>query len=1068
MPDENITKTQLAINILQEALFEQGRYLIQDIDYQDKSILEENDSHVTKLVALLEKIELARQDYTKVRKGESWRDYIMHTAVSSKAYVDSQNKEQEIQKEIEKIQQEYIEHTQEQDALDTVNQLKLPDHINIESITPIIKQQINYMEEMITEYDRWRANKYCFNIPSSNISDKDKKAAHQEEKDLIDQYKDLLQESVRTDVRNMLQNMLPQAADNSQQETFNKLIKTFSDNGNIKLLLNNYAYLYAKKIFCEINQKLYSNFGAIELANTNIKFFKAELDNAIAEQRLFSTKINLLCQQIIQDKYIIKNDTENTQHLEQIIKDIEQLTPKDINDFTKKAEDTFKMIANHSFLTKEQQEQFINKFVFIEYQTVLNKRKGIETALIEQKIKSLVEETNKQIQAAIVAASNTPQPLTINSPKNLVQQITGGWSTEPIVSSVNPASNQNVTDPFFDEATEIYNKISGVSRLSQDQKMIFTKQIAFKLGGLKLDNDKQWLVKKAWNSITSVISSSPGVPQSINDEIEIIQTAIHATFAETPKMSDKIRKFQQEIYLTTEIKDKKLQTKLEQDLANVLINFKKQKFNISPIPAFDNQESKEDHNAALKTRLDNIVNRIETAKILTEINSFADIPLEQQLIYIDQINNHLMTISQLNKQRSALKDNSNNTPNAEKIIIINQNIQRAQKTIKEIIINIDLYSKQFTKLRTDFSITEDSTNIVQSITNILSTDTVTNALTGAGMGVACAATASVLGGFFSNIPIIGSFIAPVANGLSSFNILAAGLTGGIIGTKLPLRKIFKPFRYLVDEISDVVKNPQNNSTGNRVVRGLVILATCTATLAVTGLAIFAMANPISGPIIASVGVGALTLVAGFAVSSLCVWGTNKILKTIKEYDAYNEKLAYDFCASQNNTKSQEDIKMDAKQLSMFFEEHIKEYNNKLKNFKAQSLSNDLEKVDIQKILSMLQQAWKNITENKDPEWDNLLKVLYYDKKYGYQKELKEHIKIADDVTNRLIELVDTPKCVKSRELDATQLANIKQKQQAAISFKENTVKQLNNFIEKPNKELEQLYTISNIIKKRNN
>lgn len=1060
MPDKNITKQ--AANILKKELFDQGRYQ-QNAKYQDNVILAEDNLYIISLVKQLEDLEKIEQEYAGIRAQQDWANYIKNSAVSSPEY-RTYKKEKELREtEIKNIQQQYINFTQEQDANNIVTQLELLENINTQPITQVITQQINHMEKIIGRYYTLSPNNYYFNIPSSNILELDGQEAYNKEKELIILYKNLLNEHIKTNVSNMLKNMLPKAGDNNQQKTFDNTIETFLNNQNIQLILNNYANVYAKKIFCEINQKLYSNFGAINLENTNIKFFKTELDTAITEQNLLLTKINLLCQQTIQDKYIIKKDTEKaetaTTHLEQIINDIEQLTPVDITKFTTIAKDKFEHHYNYQFLTTTQQDQFVNNLIFIEYQTFLNKQKGIETTLIEQKIKSLDWEIDQKIQSAIVQAGNIPQAEYITTQQDPVQQITG-WSTEPVLRQVNPSSNQNTTYSLLDEATAIYNKISGVDRLLPNQKTIFIQQIAIELGKLQQEKDKKWRIANAWNSRRNL-----GIPKSIKNKTEEIQTAIHTTFEETKKISDKIERFTKEIYITPLINDTKLRITLEKDLANALINFKKNKFNISPIPSFDEEESKQDPVIALKIRLDNIVNRIETAKILTKIVSFNNIPLDQQLKYIDETNKHLLKISILNNKKLKLETDIDTKQDAQhKIIETKKAIEQEQQAIKQIIININLYAKGFIELRKNFNIPEDTNNVLELLKDALATETVQNVAAGVAIGATAVLAAPVLGGVTSNIPFIGSFIGPLAN-TSLFNVVAGGLIGGFIGTKVSLRKIFKPITYVFEETYDIWKNPNNNSGLDRLIRATAILAPIAIAVVGTGFALAAVANPFSGPVIASVVAGA---VATFAVSSLCGWAASKLCKTIRESNLYDEKQAYAFCSGNNNTKKLTDIeKKNAIQLSIFFKQHINEYRNKLATFKANSLYNELEKVHIEKILATLQQAWKDIKENKEPKWDNLLKILYYDKKYGCQKKLAVQIKIADDVTNQLIELVDTPKCVKSRELDSEHLEKIKQKQQAAISF-ENTAQQLNNFIEKPNTELDELYEISSIIKNRNN
>ena len=1060
MPDKNITKQ--AANILKQALFDQGRYQ-QNANYQDNVIIAEDNLYIMSLVKQLEDLEKIEQEYAGIRAQQDWANYIKNSAVSSPEYRIYKKEKELRETETKKIQQQYINFTQEQEAKNIVTQLALPENINMQQILQVTNQQINHMEKMIGRYYKRRPNNYYFNIPSSNILELDGQEAYQQEKELTIQYANLLNENIKTNVVDTLKNMLPKAGDSNQQKTFDNTIETFLNNQNIQLILHNYANVYAKKIFCEINQKLYSNFGAINLEKTNIKFFKTELDTAITEQNLLLTKINLLCQQTIQDKYIIKKDTEKaeatTTHLEQIINDIEQLTPVDITKFTTIAKNNFQnKYKNYQLLTKTQQDQFVNNLIFIEYQTFLNKQKGIETTLIEQKIKSLDLEIDRQIQSAIVQAGNIPQAEYITTQQDPVQQITG-WSTEPVLRQVNLSSNQNTTYSLLDTATAIYNKISGVDRLLPNQKTIFIQQIAIELGKLQQEKDKQWRITNLWNFRRNL-----GIPKSIKNKTEEIQTAIHTTFEETKKISEKIERFTKEIYITPLINDTKLRITLEKDLANAIINFKKNKFNISPIPSFDAEESKQDPAIALKTRLDNIVNRIETAKILTKIVSFNNIPLDQQLKYIDETNKHLLTVSGLNNQKLKLETDIGTRQDAQnQIIKTKQAIEQEQQAIKQIIININLYTKGFIELRNNFNIPEDTNNLLELIKDALATETVQNVAAGVAIGATAVLAAPVLGGVTNNIPVIGSFIAPLAN-ISLFNVVTGGLIGGFIGTKVSLRKIFKPITYVFEETYDIWKNPNKNSGLDRLIRATAILAPIAIAVVGTGFALAAVANPFSGPVIASIVAGAA---ATFAVSSLCGWAASKLCKTIRESNLYEEKQAYAFCSGNNNTTERADIELNAKKLSIFFKQHINEYRNKLANFKANSLYNELEKVHIEKILATLQQAWEDIKANKDPKWDNLLKILYYDKKYGCQKELAVQIKIADNVTTQLIKLVDTPKCVKSRELDSEYLEKIKQKQSAAISF-ENTAQQLNTFIEQPNKELDELYKISSIIKNRNN
>lgn len=1049
-----INVAEQARNRLKKVLFNQGRY-ITNSQYQTYVTLEENSIHVVKLVQKLEELGKVEQEYATTRAQQNWATYIKNTAFISPEYQAYQQKKQLLEAAIQNIEEEYIRFTKEENAKEIADRLKTIAYINPQ----FIEEQIEHMETMISRYYSGGSNKYYCNLPSNQILEPDGQTAHESEITLIKKY------IVPINVSEMLRNMLPSADDDKQQESFNNLIKDFSDNASIQRLFNNYANLHAKRIFCEINQALYSNFGSIDLANTNINFFKTELNKAIAEQDLFLTKINLLYQQVIQDKYIIKHDIVN-QHLDQITKDIDMLTPQQIYSFANKAKEKFEKNKNYQLLNSEQQHKFIDNLTFIEYQTFLNETKGIEATLMEQKIKSVDEEIKQQIQATIKQQANSPEPLSIISPQpNVVQQITG-WSTEPVVSQSTPKSQSQTTYKFYDEATEIYNKIAGTDKLSPEQKIVFIKNIAIILGELQEEQDQRWRSTKAWNLITNLVFSSSGLPESIKDKIKEIQTEIHKTFAQTAKLATKITRFKEEIYQTTEINDPKLRTALEKDLTDALINFKKNKFNISPIPPFDPEESKKDPNVALKNRLDNSINRIETAKILTKIDSFNNIPLEQQSKYLDEVNKHLLEISILNNKKAKLQDDwkLNIKQNVQgDIIKNNQNIEKEQQAIKDIIININLYSKQFTQLRNEFSITDDSTNLLESIKNILATETVQNAISGAAIVATGAVAAPILGGLASNIPVIGSYIPSLTTGLSLSNIAASGLIGGILGIKIPFRKIFKPITYVFEEMKDIVKNPNHNSLLDRAVRGASIVLPVLGAVVGAGFALAAVANPFSGPVIAGIALGA---VATFAVSSLCGWGVSKVCKTIREAHLYDETQAYDFCCGNNNNKSRQDIEMDARRLSIFFKERIEEYNKKLANLKTTSMANELEKVHIEKIISMLKQAWKNITENKDPEWDNLLKVLYYDKKYSSQKDLSSQVKVADDVTNQLLELIDTPKCVKSRELDSEHLEKIKQKQKAIISF-EDTAKQLNNFITQPNQELQKLYEISSIIKHRN-
>lgn len=1022
---------QLAINLLKETLYSQGRYAL-DPQYKNSINNEEDEDSeqvqnlINQLTLQLEKLFNLDKEYENDRATQGWVTYLKDSLKSSPEYKTYTQKKTTIETQIESFKNQYIELSTKKTTENIAKQLNFNTDATI-GITDLIFKQISYMEKNIKIY--WSTRTY--RNTNQNIAGQDK--------DLKEEYQTFLQDN------KVIETLL------SNIEGYQTLITNYPNKLEIKMLIEEYKKIYAEKIFFSVNEQLY------QTTNTNnLNFFKDELKNTNIKESIFLQKFTLLCQYTMFDEEELKTERKltppTTTALDKIMRKINDLTPDQIFNFSKKANETFTTLigptARSRFLSPTQNEMFYNQLFFIEYQKFLNNIentakqdiKYIDKAsqqLLENRIKALEDSTKLAIVKITEEASNNYTP---QQPPS-IQQLTG-WTIEepklikPTTAEQSANNNSSIYQAFADiqkqaieNANKIYMNIKGIEQLTQEE----TKKFIDKLTSLEekslIENAKQSNMTNLAQWVVSKFYTGTILPQqeAIKNEIK---SAIHQKFA-TIK-ANKIARFKNEIYQTSQITSAKLQQDLEKDLEDAIINLKKLGSGIPPIPEFNQEEKDKDPEMVLKNREAYIVDKIEIAKLLSKIDTFNNVPTDQQKQFITKLYDILLTIKEKNKLLETLKSQSTqDSSKRNEVKKLNNDLGALKNQINEIIKQIGLYAPSFQSIKEELNIKNDSYSSIKPKSN----NFFAWALTSLQASIATIA----VGVFIYNIPIIGRLVQPLINTLSWFvntlgvigGVSAIIVTAGFIGNKLHIQDFLKPFTYLGREIYDIWQ--KENSYIDRFFRTAAILLPIAAGIVILGVT---LANPVSGPALAAIVISGLA--ATFISSSVSAYAAKRISQAvctrfydIQDPDLYKPELALRFC---NNNHEQ------ATKLRSFFVENINKYQAKLNKIPAQEKESPQAQI-IQNILKCLKENWKSITQNKDPESyaadaNKLLEMLYANEKYEVVKQLQTDIEQSQGITNSLLEIIEIPKYLHSKEMDEqvkTSLFLLQQK--PLVSFK---------------------------------
>jgi len=547
-----------------------------------------------------------------------------------------------------------------------------------------------------------------------------------------------------------------------------------------------------------------------------------------------------------------------------------------------------------------------------------------------------------------------------------------------------------------------------------------------------------------------------------------IPKIIHDSLKENPQIKKNVETYKS-LYGTDQIADQKLREKLEEQLEDSIINQKKLSRKIPPLP-----------NTA--TDPTEVLDYVETANILSKIDSFKELALDRQMSYIKQIKGQLEFITKETNEITRLQDVAQNDSSiqnkiSEKQRLIDSSRQTIKKTIE------DISAEAFKKYRQAISQTTTDTTIlergnwfagIKKSTSNLFTKTanssaynrasnginkfklffkfpkVQGAITGAVVMTAIATVLATGTGIISwltnSIPVVGPYIT----GLTSTFIQTAGiavcaLAGAIIGYKYPqiASILFKPCTYIYNEIADILTKPK--SYIDRTFRAAVILASTTGMVIGIGLLVAAVANPFSGPVIGGVILGTLaTVLVTAAAAKVANWTSKKTAKYFygtEEPDLYKPTTEAILLLGQNN----------ANRVSEFFKKEINIFQEKVNN----SDPNTMLGQELRQRLELLNNTWKKLQHGDSSSWITLSQSLSQEKMANRQQELSRIN--TSDVTDSLIELISLHKS-NDKQNDQLQRQRFIGPHRELLSFKE-----YNKVTNKSDKDIKELLTIDKLV-----
>lgn len=772
---------------------------------------------------------------------------------------------------------------------------------------------------------------------------------------------------------------------------------------------------YAEYMFYNINKEII--YDRHEINATHTEFFNTANTKATEHKDFLLAKLKIACNEATSENQLETN--------------VEWIFPELVQQWQSRAIQKFENIAGSYMLTTAQKQQFIEqqfmleeKIARAEYYLKLSKGTAAETHQANTKLlkQQEIERTERNLKQNLDTAIEQAATL---YPSQEIPNLNGYQTTKATDLKEQAKFNANTA----------FTCIPGYNVLSDQEKQIFINKLCiYEEAKLLYGAQQSWA---SWlGSYIYTAQEFKKVTEKRESCVTEITNNIHNVFkTQSQKTIDNLIKK----YEINKITDEKLKKSLETQLSNAVVNSKKELSNIPKL----NQED---------PSLEEVIDKIEVAKILDNIESFKDFTLDEQEKYIKSIRKHLNSIHESkNNIISIEKDNLHNTNSKSKREKKNLEDNRNKQAIdiKNLIEEITISSKASLTTKQELGINEDTswTDWMNNVRDFLNHPRVQGAATGALLGGLAALSAPLATG----VPGVGTAINIVTGGLGTTVGVAAGVgAGAVVGTAIPqIRSVLKPFSYLYQELKDIKNKPK--SYLDRTFRAGSIL-TSTAGMAVgIGLAVAAAANPFSGPVIAGVVVGAIATVA---VAAGTAYVAKKISQTISRYRYGIEDI--DLYKPTDKAINLLDGLDNAKKVSEYFKNQINILNKKIKEIPKK---NTLEQIALERKLNIIKDSWNQLQQGDNSYWETLSRILYLEKKQDCHKTID--LISVDSVTRNLLDLIEAPKADSSVTKEFTEPHKFIGPQRNMPSF--DTHKEI---MKNYNQEMKDLQEIHKIIKRQ--
>lgn len=943
-------------------------------------------------------------------KAKGWIEWGVSFLKENKDYKELSEIKTQLDQKKQKLLAEYIEETRQLSTMILIDAIsKDITEIHTNQIEQVLQQPIiEQLKLLETKIEPIAINDESATLAIETAKQQDLNYSEHKEK-IIEQYRTML--ANQTGIINV--------------DGLSELAVKYPN--EIKQLKANFEQAYANFLFSKIQLLApTSSEEAHKLPQKDIKDLKQEKDLALK-------KLILICTYSKDPKYF-KDVLGKETNITEIIRDINLFTKQELLDLTIKAEQILKNIPGSYMLSSESQQKFIEKIFIIQAKIIKLKKTTIELKPELDKLKeAIIKETEQNVNNYSDIYNHF-----MNNPGSALHPLMT-WNTN------NPEEHQlNHIQQSRKFALDTFDNIPGKNLLSKEEKIYFINKLSVLKEKEMVDQENQWL--------GGLYFFAASEASSINGAILEINKIIHEKFKQDANKD--INTYQQH-YEISSIKPAGLSKKLQEQLADAIVNMKKANQKIPPL-----QDTPTDKNE--------VIERIAIAKSLGNLTGFQDLPTETQLKNICELQKVLQEIKTLNEQLLQAKEHGKDTDQSATIRAINTNLENNQQRIKKLIDDIMFFSiknnaKELLKLDENFS--EDTIAALWNKVKIFfkhptTQGVLTGAALGATAGIAATATTS---GFLGTIPVIGPFISSATATITGIpTILATTITGAVIGYKFPaIRHVFTPIKVLSKEISSIFTKP-NSKYGyiDRICRGLFTLAVPTAAMVGialgTGLFVAAIANPFSGPVIAGVFIGGLATIALTAgAAKLANIVSRKISKTIfktEDIDFYTPTLT-----AINRLGGNENATI----VSNYFKNKKQAI---LQEIKAHGNNNDTAGIALQEKLKLFDNTWSQIQKGDVSAWNFLSRAIFKEElaKHEQQSQQLDIAKITDD----LLKIVDISKSSKDLIADTNQsIVSHSGIAKQSVSF-DTSLQQHNNVTENLTKNFAALMEVNNIIKLR--
>jgi hypothetical protein len=915
-------------------------YSLEELRNQSKDLItaqyQLNEIYQKQIDALIEQNNTNENNFKNIKNNKGWISSAIDTIRTTPEWIEYNNKKTELEQKITDLKTEYINKSKELDAKHFAKQFA-PNEAVTELLYPLILQQIQTIEPLTGTY-------------KANAQYGDENTIAQETKQ---------QQTYELFLKN------PEIINNYLAQQIPDFINLQNNNDLIKELKQQFITAYAKYIFYNINKEII--YDRQDISATHTEFLNKANTEATEHKDWVLAKLKIAC------KYA---NSEN-----QLDTNVEWISPDLVKQWQSRAIQKFEHTAGSYMLPAAQKQQFIEQQFMLEeniaraeYYLKLSKKTAAETHQANAKLLKLQEielserELKQKLDTAIEQAATI---YTFTETLNLT-----GYN-------VNEA--KDLKEQAKLNATKAFTCIPGYNVLSDQEKQIFINKLCIYEEAKLLYAKNQSLVSRI-GSRTYIYTAQEfkKITEKRESCVTDITNNIHNVFK---KQSQKTIDNLIERYEINNIKDEKLKESLKTQLSNAIVNSKKELSNIPKL-------NKEDPN------LEQVIDKIEVAKILDNIESFKDFTLDEQEKYIKSIRDRLNSIHESkNNIISIEKDNLHNTNSKSKREKQNLEDNKNKKAIeiKNLIEEITISSKASLATKLELGINEDTSwaDWMNNVRDFLNHPRVQGAATGALLGGLAALAAPLATG----VPGVGAAINTVTGGLGTTMGVAAGVGAGtVVGTVIPqIRYLLKPFSYLYQELKDIKNKPK--SYLDRTFRaGSILTSTAGMTVGI-GLLVAAAANPFSGPVIAGVVVGAIATVA---VAAGTAYVAKKISQTISRYKYGIEDI--DLYKPTDKAIQLLDGLDNAKKVSEYFKNQINILNKKIKETPRE---NTMDKIALERKLGVIKDSWSQLQQGDNSYWETLSRILYLEKKQDCHKTI-DLISI-DSVTRNLLDLIETPK-----------------------------------------------------------